>query len=224
MRKESRKARVAAALELLVQVTLELGRGGALGGGEVQRSRRHGCRSGTRPCCDVSWRAERLGHAILSCGSSGASSTRAVIASWAGSWASCRSAVNTGVRRARPRTTPMWRAPIVQPACWTRGSRIAIAWAVSRSTVSPRPEAHQRLRRDRPGEVGRRRDRQPGEAAGDQEAPHSRLDGRRRPQQPRERTSGQGSEGDDGHGHGGGRRRPAPSLDQQQDEQEQRQR
>ena len=126
------------ALQLLVEVALELGRGGTLLGVEVHR-REGAVQVGDLTLLLRQLAAERLAIAILSSGFSGASSTRDVMASWAGTSASCRSAVNTGVRIASPTTTPTWRAPMVHPACRTRGSRISIAWEVSRSTVSPSP-------------------------------------------------------------------------------------
>ena len=138
MRNESRKARVAARSSWASRSRSSSSRADCSSGSTSTESKAR-CRSGTWPCCCSSSRPSALASAILSSDVSGASSTRAVIASWAGTSASIRSAVNTGVRIARPRTTPRWRAPIVQPACRTRGRRISIAWEVSRSTVRPSP-------------------------------------------------------------------------------------
>ena len=60
----------------------------------------------------------------------------------------------------------------------------------------PEPEADQRLGRDRPGEVGRRRDREADQPAGDEEAAHRDLD------------LGPGAAGG---GRAGGRRAPRPA-------------
>ena len=127
------------ALQLCVEVALELGRGGALVRRRGRPSRRRGAGRGSDPAA-ASARG-RAPERARSCPAavSGASSTKDAIASWAGTWASCRSAVNTGVRIASPTTTPMCRAPMVHPACSTRGRRICIACEVSRSTVSPSP-------------------------------------------------------------------------------------
>ena len=171
------------ALQLLVEVALELGRGEPLGGVEVRR--REGAVQVGDPTLLLRQLAARApaASAILSSGSSGASSTSDAMASWAGTCASWRSAVNTGVRMASPTTTPMWRAPIVHPACSTRGQPHLHRLGGEPVDGQPEPEPHERLRRDRPGELGRRQEREAGQSAGDEEAAHRDLDLGRRPQE-----------------------------------------
>ena len=127
------------ALQLGVEVALELGRGRHAPRGRGPPSRRRGAGRGPDPAARTA-RGRAPGRP-RSCRPASAErrapGTRSPPAP--GTSASRRSAVNTGVRIASPTTTPTWRAPMVHPACRTRGRRISIAWEVSRSTVSPSP-------------------------------------------------------------------------------------
>ena len=223
MRNESRKARVAARSSCASRSRSSWA-AAARSSGSRSNVAKARCRSGTWPCCADSSRPSAWATAILSCGANGASSTRDVMASWAGVWASRRSAVNTGVRIASPTTTPMWRAPMVHPACCARGRRISIAWEVSRSMVSPSPRptsAWGAIVQARWADGGIARADQ---STGDEEAAHRDLDLGRRPQEAGERASGESRDRHDGHGQRRSRRGAAPALDQEQDQQEQRRR
>ena len=224
MRNESRKARVAARSSWASRSRSSCGGGRPLARRSRSSVAKAGCRSGTRPCSLDQLVAERLGERDLVL--RGAAERRApgdVIASWAGAWASCRSAVNTGVRIARPEdhaeVAGADRPAGVRDA---RQAHRASPAEVSRSTVSPSPRPTSAWGATVQARSADGRSARPTSPPAIRKQPDRDLDLGRRSQEPGERAGGERRDRYDGHGQRGGRRGAAPALDQQQDQQEQR--
>ena len=183
------------------------------------------CRSGTRPCCDDSSSPSAWATAILSCGCSGASSTKDVIASWAGTWASLQV---RGEHRRQDRqsqddadvTSADRPRRVIAPAA----AAAASPDEVSRSMVSPSPRPTSAWGATVQARSADGRRARPTSPPAIRKQPDRDLDLGRRSEEAGERASGEGRDRYDGHGQGRRRRRTAPALDQQQDQQEQRRR
>ena len=222
MRNESRNARVAARSSCSSRSRSSWAAAGSLLGVEVQ-AREGGVQVGDPPLLLRSARG-RAPWRRRSCppGVSGASSTSAAIASWAGTCGVLQVRGEHRRQHAPGRaTTPTCRAPMVHPACWTRGSRISIAWEVSRSTVSPSPRPTSACGAIVQARSADGRMRQPGQAAGDQEAARRHLDGGGGRSSRASGRAASAASGTTDTVSGRRRRRPPPPLDQQQDQQEQ---